>query len=1217
MKTLSNLIPQWPATFTKLASSFVIVIGAMAIIGWAFSFWLPNVLLPFLAVFKPLTAVCFILAGMALWLRTERDGIGRDYLAEICAGFIFIIAILTLFEYCFNVDLGIDKRLFKDYLESAPTFSPPGRMSPFSATNFALLGAVLFLQDHKLISFRVIQTFIAISIAITFFELLVNIYIGSFTPIEIQYTLVSIPLIMTFLLLELGLLLGRPTQGIAYLITNRSVSGELTRRLILPSIIFPIFLAYLELVGIKAGLYEEEFGVSLLVLSITALYIGLILINGYFNNELDIKRLKAEREMKFSQKQLQDILDHTNTVVYLTDPSGKFLLVNRQFEKLFHKSNIEIIGNTIHHVFPKAIANKFVENNQRVLQSREPLSIEEVVPDKQELRTFISSKFPLFNEQGAAYAIGGISTDITEMKKMDKILLEKQERFNLALKSAQAGTWSWDIVEDKIVWDEYMHYLFGIKPESFLGKYDFAINLIHRQDRQRVADEIQRALLNRTEFETEFRVPYAHNLIRNIALRGKIYRDESNQAVHMTGVCWDITQRKHAEEELVHSKEKAEKLAEKAEEANHAKSAFLAAMSHEIRTPLNGVIGMTSLLLDTPLSAEQREYIEIVLISGEALLSIINDILDFSKIESGHMELEHIHFNIQELADDAVEMVAIETHKKGIAVGAFIESDMPEWFNGDPARIRQVLNNLLSNAAKFTEKGEISLRIKLNKLEGNEALLQFEVIDTGSGISPEARPRLFQAFSQGDISTSRKHGGTGLGLVICKRLVEIMGGTIDVESIPNGGSRFWFTIKLEVSDTPGKKIEYKLLPELAQSRILCVDDNTINRDIVKRQITTWKMRCDVASNAAEALALLAKAVQENDPYKLVLIDYIMPGMNGLELIQLMRKLDDFAHTPVVIMSPLGATFGLDEMKKLNISMCITKPSRQYKLYETIIAVLKNKSDAVIADQPFTSSPTEMKNFRILLAEDNPVNQQVALRILTKKGYLTDTVKNGLEALHAIQNTSYDLILMDCQMPDMDGYRAATEIRKFEEPLQKHTPIIAMTAHALKGDRQKCISSGMDDYIAKPIDVKALAAMLERWLSVGPVEKPVIMTNTNDVVEKLIYIDMDRIHGIFGDDYVGIKEFLKSFVLSTSNILKELKQAIQNQDQQLVKNIFHQLKGSTGNCGALTLYEQCLKAEKYVQEPDWKAIDKLYDEMIEIFKNMQLEITEKFTIELFK
>jgi len=877
----------------------------------------------------------------------------------------------------------------------------------------------------------------------------------------------------------------------------------------------------------------------------------------------------------------------------------------------------EVIGNTPHKVFTKIVADQFTANNSKVLQTRVPIAFEETVINRQGIKTFISNKFPIVDEQGLPYAIGGISTEITELKHMEETLREHEERLSLALKSVNAGTWSWNTATGLLEWDEAMHFLFNLVPGAFPRTYDAFLHLVHPDDRHSVDASIKKSMLEGTELDCEFRTNSSDGSIAYLGARAEVYQNDKNQNARMTGTCWNITKYKEAENEIRIAKEMAEKLAHEAKEASFAKSAFLAAMSHEIRTPLNGVIGMTELMRGTHITTEQHDYIETIRLSGEALLSIINDILDFSKIESGHMELEILDYDLHSLVNEIIELFAVQIQKKGIAVGAYIENDVPEWLTGDPSKVRQVLSNLLSNAAKFTEKGEISVRVKLLKRETQHITLLFEITDTGIGITPEVRSHLFLPFSQGDRSTSRKYGGTGLGLVISQRLVQMMGGEIDVSSIAGSGSKFWFTIQLTESVAPKYKFEYELEPGLRGVRILCVDDNTINRETIKHRTESWQLRCDVAMNAAEALSMLKKGVADNDPYQLALIDYSMPGMNGIELIQIMRQLNDIENTPAILLSSNNETFTTDELRKLNISLCLAKPIRPNRLYECIITILHRTHGPTLPSTHATTLQTheKWKNARILLAEDHAINRQVILRILDKIGLKAEVVTNGLEVLAAIKKNQYDLILMDCQMPEMDGYTATEEIRRLEEAQHVHypVPIVALTAHALKNDRERCIMSGMNDYVSKPIKIKTLKAVLELWLfgatSVSTKNLPLAVSEIES--SNMTLIDLNRMHEIFDHDIPAISEFLHNFVESTTQLLDEISHAISDDNQKLAKELFHRLKGSAGNSGIMLMHALCVKAEEYITGNDWQGVVTCHQELQATFKKLQQEINANF------
>jgi PAS domain S-box-containing protein len=1219
----------WPLKFSKMAAALSIIFGTSIVFGWTFYFWLPKDALNYLVALKPNLALNFILCGIALWVYCDEKSRYTQYIAEICAGIVFVVSFVTLFEYFFQIDFGIDRGFFArppaDVYYSS--LIPSSRMSPFAATNFVLTGFVLFFLDNETISYRVRQLFLSIVLFFLIFEFLIHIYRFSdaslFLGMADVHSRMALPVLSIFIVLELGIFFCRPQLGIASILTSRESGGELARRLIPPAIILPIILGYLGLAGNWANFSEAELRISVLVMGTIIFFATFILLHAYFVDQVENERKKADIALKLNQAQLQAILDHTSAVIHIQDIQGRFVLVNRQFEKLFHKSSIEIIGKNLDEILPRTLAEKNITYNQTVLELRAPIVYEESYIDKNknELRYYVSNKFPIFNEQGIPHAIGGIAADITEIKRIHETLRESEERLSLALKSAQAGSWTWDIKRNILVWDDYLHHLFGLTPGAFPGTFEAFINLICPEDRKQIAENFKQTLEQGTENDAEFRIIQPNGTLYYVSIRGKVYWDDTGHPIRMTGVCWNITRYKNAEKELRHAKEMAEGLAEQAAEASRAKSAFLAAMSHEIRTPLNGVIGMTGLLLDTSLSAEQRDYVDTIRISGEALLSVINDILDFSKIESGRMELEDMDFDLHALVDDVVEIIAAQTHKKGIAIGAYVEPNVPAWFTGDPARVRQVLNNLLGNAAKFTEKGEISVRVKLLMKADKTITLLFEVIDTGIGITPEVRARLFQPFSQGDISTSRKYGGTGLGLAISKRLVEIMDGTLDAESFPGRGTRFWFTIQLIECAPPSAKLQYDVPSELMGSRILCIDDNAINREIIKRQIDNWKMNCDVAVNAAEALSMLKKAAAENKPYMLAIVDYMMPGMTGTEMVQIMRQLHQIARTPTILVSSLGTIFDGQELKNLGISMVLTKPLRQGKLFESIVTVLKSvyeTGEAIIT--PIVLEPVirKRKKARILLVEDNAINQQVASRILNKLGYNADIAANGLEALQSIKKITYDLIFMDCQMPEMDGYTATEEIRKLEKTKQsKHIPILAMTAHALKGDREKCLQVGMDDYITKPIDVKIISAALDQWLpkeegesdNTAPLTPVAAPAPVSQVASSEKMIDMERIQDIFGDDQPAIKDFLKSFVEATAELLTAIQTDVKTQNLQAAKDQFHRLKGSSGNSGITPLHELSIKAEQSVLASDWPAVTDYLIKIEATFKRLQVYLAE--------
>jgi PAS domain S-box-containing protein len=618
-------------------------------------------------------------------------------------------------------------------------------------------------------------------------------------------------------------------------------------------------------------------------------------------------------------------------------------------------------------------------------------------------------------------------------------------------------------------------------PDEILGKTNFDLDLAPLAEEYQAIDRV--LLETRQPFETEDRWLDAKGEQRWQRMVRFAVLDPNDQVVATQGMSWDVTAAKQAEQNMKLAKEAAE-------EAARAKSEFLAKMSHEIRTPMNGIIGMTELLLDSDLGAQQREFAETIRVSAETLLRIINDILDYSKIEAGKMTIEVVNFDLVQTIESTLDIVAASAFSKGIELVNSLPIQIPTRLRGDPGRLRQILINLLGNAIKFTEKGEVVVGVGQESETATHAVLKFYVRDTGIGIAPEAQSRLFEAFSQADGSTTRKYGGTGLGLAIARRLVEMMQGEIGMQSQTGVGSTFWFTARVEKQAINAAPIE--VCDQLAV-RVLVIDPNPTIRETLCHQILAWKMQAQGAANGPEALQKLRLAIQEGHPYDVALLDVQMHGMEALALAHLIKADPLIAGVRLVALTPIGQPNNTEEFKRAAIDAHLVKPIKQSRLFDCLAKTMR-KVEARDADgdpDPAARSgdPSQVhwqsEKARILLAEDNQINQLIALGLLRKLGYRADTVPNGLAALEALQSTHYDLILMDCQMPEMDGYDATRSIRRREQSADQGfngSPIhiIAITANAMKGDREKCLAAGMDDYVSKPIRLQDLRAALERW-----------------------------------------------------------------------------------------------------------------------------------------
>ncbi|MEY2606765.1 MAG: hypothetical protein QOH31_4592 [Verrucomicrobiota bacterium] len=657
----------------------------------------------------------------------------------------------------------------------------------------------------------------------------------------------------------------------------------------------------------------------------------------------------------------------------------------------------------------------------------------------------------------------------------------------------------------------------------------------------------------------------------------------------------DVLERRRAEAALRKSSQDLKDARDAALLAAKLKSQFLANMSHEIRTPMNGVLGMTEILLNTQLASRQREFAETIQSSANALLAIINDILDFSKIEAGMLRFENSPFNLHRSVENVIDLFAQPARKKDLELALLIEEGVPVSVKGDPFRLRQVLTNLLSNAIKFTDQGEVVLRCRrVSEIEGAISV-RFEVSDTGIGIAPEDQRLLFSPFMQADGSTTRRFGGTGLGLAICKELVTGMGGEIGMESTPSVGSKFWFAAKFAPTET--------LVPaptaagDLRNVRVLLVDDNATNRKILHYQVASWAMRDSTASSGPGALNALRRGAACGDPFAIVILDTHMPELSGIQVVEVIRADPVIASVKIVLLTSMEPG-ELSESVRGEVDAFITKPVKQSQLFETLCAVLgiKAEREETLPTESI-SSPVSDRRLRILLAEDNEVNQRVALYQLRMLDHQVDLARNGVEALKLFDENEYDAVLMDIHMPELDGYAATAEIRRREGD-RKRTPIIAMTANALPEDREKCLAVGMDDHLAKPVQASALVRVLEQWVAntepanIEPLPpatdlQPLINSGMGDIIPRLVEIFLDT----------APHDIEKAVAALRSSQATDLEEAA------------HKLKGSCSNLGAARLRDLCQQLEKLGRDGSLQTAPELLASVEEEFGRVRTELVD--------
>jgi two-component system, sensor histidine kinase and response regulator len=845
-------------------------------------------------------------------------------------------------------------------------------------------------------------------------------------------------------------------------------------------------------------------------------------------------------------------------------------LVGKQTPVIFHlASEIEARGRALSAQFGRPIQGYavFVElANRGESEEREWTYVRK---DGTRLIANISIN-AVFDAQGKISGYVGVARDITKRKESEASRLLLTERLSLATSVAAMGVWEWDVANSAMTWDATMVQIYGFAL-STESPYEQWTRAVFPEDLPAAEGALHKVMQEKGRAAVEFRIIRPDGSIRHLSAAEGVVLDEQGNVSRIIGVNIDVTSRKEAEAELQRAKEEAEA-------ADRAKSEFLANMSHEIRTPMNGIMGMTELVLDTELDSEQREYLNLAKTSADSLLTLINDILDYSKIEAGKLDIEAIAFNLGDCLGEAMKTLSLRAHQKGLELAFEIEPNVPDALLGDPGRLRQIVLNLVGNAIKFTEQGEVVLSVQLLAPIRDELQLRFTVADTGIGISADKQTAIFEAFNQADGSMTRKYGGTGLGLTISSRLVALMGGRIWVESEIGAGSRFHFTANFKVQKSPARTVVPRDRTTLRDMPVLVVDDNATNRQILLKVLDGWRMQPVVAESAARAMVMLKEALSVGTAFSLILIDAQMPEMDGFALAEYIKRNPNYRAATIMMLSSAGQRGDALRCRELGIAAYLTKPVQQTELMEAMLIALGTRAkgdgkNALVTRHSLREGQTHL---RILLAEDNAVNQLVALRLLEKSGHTVTVAANGRKALEALEKDSYDAILMDVQMPEMNGWEATRAIRARERSTGGHIPIIAMTAHAMKGDDERCFAAGMDDYLTKPIRSEELAAALDR-VGKRKLLQDVPLDSTT-AGQKVPSVDLPSALERLGGDLDLFDELVEVFKSECPGVADEMRRAIDDRDAKTLERGAHTLRGSASNLGAVALSQAALDLE---------------------------------------
>jgi PAS domain S-box-containing protein len=917
---------------------------------------------------------------------------------------------------------------------------------------------------------------------------------------------------------------------------------------------------------------------------------------------------RAEELLGHERDLLRALLDSAPDSIYFKDRDSKILRASRALaEKLDCDDPKELEGHTDRDYFAPEHADAAFATEQKVIATGIPLlgyTEKETRPDGR-VTWALTSKLPLRNAAGEIIGTFGISKDITELKQAQQRLEDAEANYRGIVENAIDGIFQTTPDGHYLSANMALARIYGFDtPEELIRqRTDIEHQLyVNANRRHEFADSLAR-FGRLDKFESQ--VYRKDGSVIWISENARVVRDAKGEILYYEGTVEDITARKLAEEQLSLANLELARARDTALQSVQAKSQFLANTSHEIRTPMNAIIGMSRLLLDTPLTPEQRDYVEAVQHSGQALLTIINDILDFSKVEAGKVSFDITEFSLRETIEDVAELLAERAFTKGVEFAVWIDHALPDRVRGDSARLRQILTNLLGNAIKFTLVGEVVLRVDLQSETPDSVTLKVEVRDTGIGIKREAQSIIFEAFEQADMSTTRRFGGTGLGLAISKQLIERMGGCLWLESSEGMGSTFWFTARLERSSASGERPTPR--PRLGPATLVVVDDHAATRASLEHELVPLGVRAEFASSGAMGLARLRELQLLGEPVAGVLVDLKLDDMDGLAFAHETHMLPGLESLRVVVLPPLGQRVDPSLLRTVGVAGYLVKPVKQDRLREVITQLLRG-DDLLLESETKSTTPRghsmPSRPLRLLLAEDNLVNQKVALALLKSLGHTAEVADNGAKAVEAVHRQTYDVIFMDCQMPELDGYEATRALRRAEADDQfgKRRPhyIIALTANAMAGDKEKCFAAGMDDFLTKPIDRDALAGALRRAaaalqtgeLPVGDANNLTKPANEGGARAHLPILDPSTIETFRSLRVPGepdpVAELLDLLLTDLPLRQEAIRSAVARQDVSALKAAAHTLKGSSNNIGGRRLAALCEELEHLAAAGDWAS-----------------------------